>query len=236
MTLYRLPIKETLDSAWAKTYGAKSTIWIAIAIIVLIVLGLTLISTIIFSLLPQTAIPTATSVANIIGNIFVFLLSLGIIYIGIRRTQDMPISYIDVFKAFEGPILVKVLGVYLIQVMIIAIPIAIAVGICFLLGTNNFISAVLFTLAGITMAYLTVRMLLAMAFVLDKNFHPLDAIKSSFQSTHGNFWRIFFMYLLVEIIIVISAIPLGIGLIWTLPFSCIVYATLYRNLSLNNRI
>lgn len=43
-------------------------------------------------------------------------------------------------------------------------------------------------------------------------------------------FSVFGLYLVVLIIMAISALPLGIGLIWTLPLALVVPGIIYRNM------
>ena len=78
--------------------------------------------------------------------------------------------------------------------------------------------------------YLAMRLYLAKGIVLDQQVGPWAAIKKSFRATKYNVWRLIGLTLLNAIILLVSVIPLGIGLIWSLPYLFINYGMVYRRL------
>src|SRR5205085_143591 len=88
----------------------------------------------------------------------------------------------------------------------------------------------LLTIIAFAAFYLLVRLMLSIAFVLEQNVNPWRAIVLSFHATRCNFWRLFGWYIAIWIIMMISIIPLGIGLIWTLPLIYISYGMIYKTL------
>lgn len=228
---YRLPIEETLKSSWQKVSGSKGIIWIAFAIVFLLTIGINIVGGI-FSIFT----PKAAFVINLLGSIATSLLTIGITYIGIKRAQDLPISYNLMLKVLEGATIWRVVGTYFLTIIIIAIPIGIGFGLTTLaaMANSQLLPSLLMILFGLAAIYVSVRVGLGMAFVLDKDMNPWEAIKSSFRVTQGNFWRIIAIYIILELIVIISALPLGIGLIWTIPYSLIMYGSVYKNLSVNH--
>ena len=99
------------------------------------------------------------------------------------------------------------------------------------------IGGILLTILGVlSLIYITVRICLAAACVLDKGMNPWAAITSSFAMTRANFWRLVALFILQNIIVIVSLIPLLLGLIWTLPLSLILYGTIYQFLSLRPQV
>lgn len=65
--------------------------------------------------------------------------------------------------------------------------------------------------------------------IADKRLKIWDAMELSRKAVFAHFFKIIILYLFLILIMTVSAIPLGIGLIWTLPMILIVfYALLYR--------
>jgi len=235
---YSLSIEETIKTAWNKVSGAKGTIWAALIILFAVALGLGLVNVMLSAMLPKVG-----PVFNVVFQVLIYLLDMGILYIGIKRAMDMPISYGLVFHAFSNGLPVKIILLYILQILICFIPVLLMLASAFTYDMEQAsgqtflfmsLSILLFVAGLLGTIYITIRLMLSMGFVLDKQMSPINAIKSSFRATQCNFWNIFFIFLLQSLIIAISAIPLGIGLIWTIPFSLINYGVIYKNLSTNN--
>lgn len=229
---YLIPVGETISTAWNKVKGTKGSIWAAIFLLILITIGLRLVQLFIVSL-----IPGLEWITNAIIQLIDFLMQIGLLYIGISRALDLPFSFRMMFRPFEFYMALKIIGTYLLQVLIM-IPFAIILMVAFFVQamTMDFstLLAILIGFVGIIgIIYITLRMYLAMAFVLDRGVMPWPAIKLSFLATRSNFWRLVAIIILELLIILVSLIPLGIGLIWTAPFVYILYGVVYRNLSFN---
>lgn len=229
---YIIPVWDTITAAWEKVSGAKKSIWGALILffVILFAFGFT-----------QGALSddakTASNIIQAIGNIIVYFLQMGMLYIGIRRAADLPIEYKQIFRAFNLNMAIKIVLLYILQILIfipaIAIFVIASMITALIPGLSTVVPIILFALGGFAMVYLSVRMLLSNAFVLDKLSDPWSAIKASFRATQCNFWPCFGLLIMQMIILMISAIPLGIGLIWSLPFVFICYGMIYHRLSVN---
>jgi len=233
-TNYSLPVFETLQISWSKVHGSKSTIWGALLLMMVIMMGLGICNFIIMAVAKPIQ-----PVVNVFMQIIGLLFGMGLLYIGIKRAQDLPISYNQIFRAFDNWLWVSIIAVYILEVLIMIIPIMCTIACMFLYALIHtptaLVMTIILSIAGIFMTiYLAVRMMLSMAFVIDKETGPWESIKLSFRATQSNFWKLIGIFLLLMLIVFISAIPLGIGLIWTIPFKYINYGMIYKNLSLNN--
>lgn len=230
---YQLPIRETFESAWEKTKGSKSIFWIALGIIFIISLIIGVIS---YYAKGTDGVEIAI---NSIGGIIKSLLLLGVTYIGIQRALDLPIHYQFIFKMFNLSMFLRIISLYILQ--------SIIYGMIALIGVAAYtvyhshipfslvISILLYFLCAIIGLYVGIRMCLAIAFILDKKCGPWNAIVKSFEATEENFFTLLFFIIIQIAILAISAIPLLIGLIWSIPFLYISYGVLYQKLSVNVR-
>lgn len=96
----------------------------------------------------------------------------------------------------------------------------ILVSVFYILGFMLFILPGLYVLIG---ASLSVLLLFAYP-----NSSALDVLKASFKIVNKHFFRILGMFLLLLLINIAAMIPLGIGLIWSLPFSYLCFALLVQ--------
>ncbi len=237
---YKLPVGETLRAAWAKTSGSKTVILTGIVVSTLISLAFAMLLSL------TNTIPAINVPLNLIAAIIQYLLEAGLLYMGMRWVYQTPITLQNLFKGFEKQTALRLIGLYLLQVLIL-LPFI----LCFVIGGGlaalskqpayqqmTFlvpVAIIINILALIGIIWIALRMLLAPAYVLDQQSHPWLAIKQSFCATKGNTLRLGAILLAVVIIIIISAIPLGIGLIWTLPFSLVTYGILYQYLKIATR-
>lgn len=231
-----IPVWDTISGAWQKVSGAKGTVWAAIGVTILIMLFFAL-----FQYVGNSLAPVAGKVVYVIGQIILFLLEMGLVYIGIQRALDKPINFRQIFYAFDSKVAIRVIFAYVLQTLILMIP-----GLLMFAGVMTYtlnpdhgplitaISGTLFLLGILAIFFLIARTWLTIAFALE-NSSPVDAIKKSFAATESNVWRLIGIAFLTTLIIAISMIPLGLGLIWTIPLGIILYGETYRRLLPNAR-
>ncbi len=227
-----LPVWETITSAWEKTSGTKGSFWAGLGILFAIMFGIGILQG-----LTEQGAPAVSFVFSVIGNVVGYFCQLGLIYMGIRRAKGDSIDFKLMFYPFNLQLALMLVGLYILQILIFIIPGAIAGLGIFLASTNEGILSILGVLliipAILGVLVIGIRLSLSMAFVLDTGSSPVNAIKSSLKATNGNFWNLVGLFLLQVIIIGISMLPLGIGLIWTLPFGFICYGLIYQRLRIN---
>jgi uncharacterized membrane protein len=164
-----------------------------------------------------------------------------------------PIKASMVFQNFTSLRILNIIGLTILIWIILGIP-----ALIFLFGpsyldlhftptTNELINTIQYNLIAIltlitalsyliglaVISYLIIKMILAIGFLVDKKIGPWQSIKMSFRATRGNFWGIFGLMIILCLIIMMSIIPLGIGLIWALPYAIITYGVMYKNLLAN---
>ncbi|OJI06355.1 hypothetical protein BK004_04295 [bacterium CG10_46_32] len=76
-----------------------------------------------------------------------------------------------------------------------------------------------------------VRLQFAPYLVIDKNLGPLIAIKESWNITRGMFWDLVVLALILLAINLLGIVALGVGLLWSIPTSLLVFGFVYRKLS-----
>lgn len=227
-----LPVNDTVKSAWHKVKGAKGTIWLSLIISFLIMLGFSILESI-----TKMYISSLLWIVVLIAQIIGFLLQMGLIYIGICRANDKPINYKMVFHAFRFPLSLNLILLYIIQILIFLPLLIIEFLAVFFYPHVDLIGSIFLAIIGAIAAlgilYLSIRLVLSIAFQLDKEIKPWHAIKQSFQASKSNFWRLLAIYIIQILILILCTIPLGIGLIWGIPFAMICYGLIYRQLSVN---
>lgn len=242
-TTHTLPIEETLKSAWEHVHGFKGTFWLAMLIVILISVLLGIAQALVNPPSSTTTpdaissfahnIPLLALFFSVLTNILNVLFSDGLFYVALRRAVNLPIKTRMIFTVFRYPLVFKLIILTFIKFLIV---IAFAsMMLCFGLiipasGHWHFLQIITFVAIICLMFYVFIRLSMCDLLILDKGVDPLSAIKLSYQATHGFSWQILWLIILQILIILISILPLGIGLIWSLPFTYLVLPTIYNRL------
>lgn len=237
-----LSINEVFREAWQAVHGFKGTFWLAILIfaIITIIFGVieTLFSqdnTITTNTLHTTPVNLliVSVLISIASNIINYLLSNGLFYISLRRTANLPIMARMIFITFQSPYILKILAVMLIKYLIVfAYTIILILCTTMIPDTGHWHIALIscYIVFSALLFYIFVRLILTELIILDRKQSALSAISLSFRSTRGFFWSIFFIVILQILVLIISIIPLGIGLIWSLPLIYLIFPVIYKRL------
>lgn len=203
----RFTIGRALSKAWELTSGVKAPIWGGL----LITYGVTFV---LISVLATLIVLTGASedgLLNRLGELGSSFLSVlftaGLMFMGVKRATGRQVVWKDVFSGFDMTGKVLIAGI--------------------LQGVLVIIGFMLLILPGI---YLMIGYLLTFPLIIDRKMSPWQAMEASRKAIHKVWWRIFGLYIITILIIGISAIPLGIGLIWTAPMAVILCGVVYNYL------
>ncbi len=204
-------IGEALNEAWRYTKGAKGAIWAAVGMmyLVMLVLGFGLgFMQGVFGLDPASAagIWAEIGVQTLISA-FSTLFTAGLMYIGVRRAAEKSYSWKMVFAGFQMAMKLLIAGILMTLLVISGL--------------------VLLVLPGI---YLAVGYTMTLPLMLDRQLEPWQAMEISRKAIHRVWWKIFGLFFVMGLLYLVSAIPLGIGLIWTIPMFVILGGVVYRYL------
>lgn len=213
---YAFSIRAVLSEAWDKTSGAKWPIQLAFLYYFLVFVAIMIVMMIASMALitvpvNSSADPTIPFILQLLFQIAINLVALpmmmGIIMMGIKRSVNAPISANSVFAYFPK-MFSLLLTMILVYIMVI-------------------IGLLLLILPGI---YLMVAYYMALPLVVEKGLSPWQAMEVSRKTVSHHWFRMVGFLIISSIILIISMIPLGIGLIWTLPMFIIAYGIIYRNM------
>jgi uncharacterized membrane protein len=129
----------------------------------------------------------------------------GVMMMGVRRANDEPVNFAMVFDGFP-----KWLSLVIAMVL------------------QTILMSIGFLLLIIPGIYLAIGYGLTFPLIMEKGLGPWEAMEASRKAIHHSWFQIFGIYLLVGLIVGLSAIPLGIGLIWTIPMAAIAVGVVYR--------
>lgn len=209
---YEFTIGGILKEGWEKTKGAKWAIhlaffWYFLVAIAFVVLAQIATVTLIANMQNPDIVIAATIGQQLLLNLILMPIVVGIFMLGIKRSVDAPMESVSIFDYFNktGTILITMIMAYVLV----------------------FIGFVLLIVPGI---YLSIAYFMAMPLVVEKDMSPWQALETSRKALTKRWFSFFFLNLVIGLILVISAIPLGIGWIWTLPMTFVCYGVLYRNM------
>ncbi len=204
---YDFEIMDVFKEAWQKTSGIKGTILGVMLVFMVVVFTINLATIFVVSSLSLQENIMVAIIDQLIFMLVVYPFMAGIAMLGVRRAVDLPVSFTMAFGYFG----------YTISLVIAGILITIFTTIGF----------VLLIIPGL---YLSVAYVLTVPLIVEKNLGPWRALESSRKAITHHWFKVFFTYFIMGIIVIISSIPLGIGLIWTLPMMVNVAGILYRTL------
>jgi len=209
---YELSIGSVLSEAWEKTSGVKWPFQLAFLYYFLVFIGIVIVLSIVTgTLMAISQDPSMGVFIQVVLQIGINLIGLpmimGVVIMGIKRSVDVPISAGSVFNYFS-----KMLPLFATMILIY---IMVLIGLFLLV------------IPGI---YLMFAYYMAMPLVVEKGMSPWQAMEVSRKAITHRWFSVFFLLMIMGIILTISMIPLGIGLIWTLPMMMIAYGIMYRNM------
>ena len=146
----------------------------------------------------------AASLTQIIVNILVYPLGMGLGLLGIRRAagKDTPLSTLwESYSQF--------------------IPLAVMLVLMGLLIVGGFF---LLVLPGI---YLAVAYSFAPYLIIEKNMGVWEALETSRKAITTCWWRYFGLLLIAVLLFIVGTIPLLIGLVWVLPIMAIAIGEVF---------
>ena len=147
----------------------------------------------------------AASLTQVIVNILVYPLGIGLGLLGIRRAagKDTPLSTLwDPYSQF--------------------IPLVVMLVLMGLLIVGGFF---LLVLPGI---YLAVAYSFAPYLMIEKNMGVWEALETSRKAITPCWWRYFGLLLIAVLLFIVGTIPLLIGLVWVLPIMAIAIGEVFK--------
>ncbi|SHM57206.1 hypothetical protein [Phytopseudomonas punonensis] len=209
---YDFTISGLLSEAWQLTKGTKGIIiggfvvfYLAIFVASFIIGGVLGI----FSMFSENLV--LIIISQLLTTIFASAVSYpfiaGLNMIGIRRAAGQPFSFNEIFSHFGRTL--PLLGVAVLMMLLI------------------YLGMILLLIPGI---YLAVAYMLAIPLVVERGLSPWQAMEASRKAITQHWFKVFGLFLLLGLIVSISAIPLLIGLVWTIPLFVVAMGVLYRTI------
>lgn len=207
---YDFRIGDVLGEAWHKVKGMKGTLVVAAIIYGVAVNLLSFVIAFVLGLLGliHDSEPGALQIiVSVLAGALCYPLLAGLNMIGIRRAADQPATINELFAYFGlfVPLLITGLAITVL----------------------TYLGLFLLVLPGI---YLGVSYALAIPLVVERGLSPWQAMEASRKAIGQHWFKVFGLFLALGLIMLLSAIPLLIGLVWTLPLAFIAIGVLYRTI------
>jgi len=241
---YDFTIGNVITESWKRVKGVKATCWGAISLYVLIYLTiiiLGLIATYLYagSLNPDlTTVKIPNAITRILAALITFPLPFGICLIAIRRSVNLPVQAKQMFDTYQHywKILGTIVILYIVFFLIAFVTLFVIEFLSAIVIKNDGVTPdwlhgiliLISILGGFTGIYFLFALSSAPLLVIEKQLGIFQAIKTSFLAFKQHGLKIIITFFLMTVIYLISAIPLGIGIIWTLPMLFNCSGLLYR--------
>lgn len=211
---YDFSIDGVIKEAWQRVSGTKGMIIAGFIVYMVVVQLLSLVLGMILGV-GYAASGSEAGIGMAVLQMLVGILAAAVGYpflaginmLGIRRAADQPISFNEMFSHFGlfAPLFITGLVMTLLV----------------------YLGMLILVLPGI---YLSVAYLLAIPLVVERKLSPWQALEASRKAITQHWFKVFGLFLVLGVIMIVSAIPLGIGLVWSLPLAIISVGVLYRNI------
>lgn len=209
---YDFRIGDLLNESWQRVKGTKGIVIGGFLVFYVVMMAASFALGGVFGLL---GLAGGDSILSVITELVVGMVASALAYpfmaglnmIGIRRAADQPISFNEVFAHFGRT--VPILITALLSTLLV------------------YIGFLLLIIPGL---YLAIAYMLAIPLVVERGLSPWEAMEASRKAITQHWFKVFGLFLLLALIGVLSMIPLGIGLVWTLPLFVIAIGVLYRTI------
>lgn len=209
---YDFQIGEICSRAWELVRGAKLPVLGAVLVSYLLQLGS---QWLVLSLGLMEAPEEAGSMSGIfISSLLLGLLTIPVTYpltvgmmiYGVRRAAGQNPRFGEFFRYY--PRLLILTGLALVNMVAI------------------YLGAALLIIPGI---YLSIAMIFAAPLLVDRDMGVFEALITSIKIVNHRWFGFFGLFLLVGLVVLLSVLPLMIGLIWSLPWALLVYGVIYHH-------
>ena len=211
---YDFQIMDVIKEAWQRQSGLKGAFWLGFLLMYLVMIGVSLIIGIVSATLvatggqnaePSGAMIVAQIILQVVIMAIMYPMYAGLFMMGVNRSVDLPVKGTMVFGYFG-----VLLSIFFAMLLITAF---------------SFLGSLLLVIPGI---YLSIAYSMAIPLIAEKKLGVWAAMEASRRAVTRHWFKYFFTYLLMGLLLMASAALLLIGLIWTLPMMIAVVGILYR--------
>ncbi len=201
---YDFSIIPLLKEGFNRSQGVKGNFIGAIVIYIIIAFITNAILTIIF---PSEESNANGYIASILAIPITLPVVIGITMLGINRAKEQEVVITSIFDYYVK--LGTIISAYIMM---------------------NFLTTIGFILLIIPGIYLLISYTFTYALIVDKGLGFWEAMELSRKTITKQWFKFFALSMLSGFLIILSSIPFGIGLIWSIPMVYISYGLLYHHL------
>ena len=245
---FQVGMLQTLGEAWRGLKGFKLKCCIALAIYVVVFLGLAMLvgavlAGIAFTGADEIAVGVLNMVLQVLVNLVMLPIGVSILVMAMRHANGNPVSAGEIFRHFD-----VMLGLFLVYIYLTILMVILGAGTALIGGfvANGFLYAV--PVAAVAGIYLMVAYTYAMPLVLEKKMGFWHALETSRRAITHAWFRFFGLMFLITLINSLPLIVPGIFVallnsslalvslvvlvawIWTVPWSILAMAMVYQKI------
>ncbi len=204
---YDFTISEVCAKAWARVSGNKLPIFIAVLLAVVLSFVVSFIGSLIVSVLGF--IPFLEWAVEVLISGISAMFAVGVILVVLKLFNNESVNATNDFFNFSK---------FWLPILILSIVMTILVTIGFIL----LVIPGIYLLVSYSLAYWILT--------IHPNESFWDILEASRKIVSRHWFKFFILNLVIGLILMISAIPFGIGLIWTLPLCNFMYAIIFTSI------
>lgn len=199
---YDFTVGEILSEAWQRIDGYKMPYAIITSVYFLIYIAAIVAAVIVFG--KDTS---ASEAATQLVSLLLMPMSAALTMMGIHIAVGRPITVNMLFAYYDK--LFPLIGLQIVMMLAL---------VCGLL---------LFLIPGI---YLSIALIFAVPLMIEKNLSIVDAFEASRKAVTHQWFTVFGTLFVMGLIVLVSALPFGLGLFWTMPMMTAVMGVMYRRM------
>ncbi|WP_294961813.1 hypothetical protein [Sulfurimonas sp.] len=201
---YDFSIIGVLKEGFRRSDGVKMTFAGSVIIYAIIAL---FVNSLVEFIFPYSEELISIYASSTVEMLFTLPILIGIMILGVKHSREEELSIPSIFEYFG--MIMPIMLAYVAMTVIISI------------------GFVLLIIPGI---YFAVSYAFVYQLIVDKGLNVWEAMELSRKTVTKQWFKFFGLSLLSGISILVSALPFGIGLIWSIPMVYITYGLLYHHL------
>jgi hypothetical protein len=200
-----LDIMAVIREAWAKTDGIKGLVIGGMLLVYAAVVLVTMMLAGIFGLEDQTLI--GSTISQLVVMMIIYPFMAGVFMLGLKRSVGLPVTFQEQFAYYATLLPIVAVGVLQSAVTSLGFLLLIVPGI-----------------------YLTFALCLAVPLKAERDLPITDCLLLSARLVNRKFFEVAVLSLAIALLVVLGVLSL-IGWIWTIPWTVMIMAIMYRQLA-----
>lgn len=200
-----LEVMAVIREAWARTEGIKGIMAAGMLLVYAAVLLVTVVLGSIFGFEEQTVL--ASTISQLVVMMIVYPFMAGVFMVGLRHAVGLPVNFRDQFDYYAC--LLPIVAVGLLQ---------------------SVVTSLGFLLLIVPGIYLSIALCLAVPLKAERDLPITECLLTSLRLVNRKFFEVAILSIVAVALMVLGIVSL-IGWIWTLPWTLMIFAILYRQLA-----